>query len=461
MISKRISFNGGFALILGCVIAGLIFLVYRGSAPFVDEGSFCTISQGILEGKLPYQDYFNEKPPLQYFWTASVMYFVGIGIDGARIASSITLALALAFSLASLSQRTKNLFVVVVWAAALTVIGLSMKIFNNTSESSLAMLNVISAILVLKTDWDHPARQGFVVGFIQGVACGFRQHAVITAIVLLFMPWHKSSRIFYLLGFFVGLFVWVAVLFSLNIFDQFREATLFFHIDNPHRKSYLSGANVSDYPVIAMWCALCIWVVFVSKRQWKLWIPLWALAASLPFFGRMDLFRLWPSTMLLVTCIFILSGNSLVMRTTSWAMVCFSLVGALLVPPHYKDDFSKIIQISKTIQAIIPEDNTIWVAPFEPNIYCFTQKESVSRYYFILPWIAKPEVQEEILGSLKHNKPYLIVVLKNSYSLENLVPGIAHLIQQRYYLAKSDNYAEYYQLRSLADRAIALKSSDG
>ncbi|HEY4265835.1 MAG TPA: hypothetical protein VGM72_10995, partial [Micropepsaceae bacterium] len=73
------------ALSFGVFLAGFVYFLCRSRGFFSDEGSYCTIAQGILHGELPYRSYFNEKPPLQYFWTAAIMAISWPTMSGARL----------------------------------------------------------------------------------------------------------------------------------------------------------------------------------------------------------------------------------------------------------------------------------------------------------------------------------------------------------------------------------------
>lgn len=53
----------GLAIGLSLVSAYSVYVLFNGLAPFGDEGSACVIAEGILDGRLPYRDLFNEKAP--------------------------------------------------------------------------------------------------------------------------------------------------------------------------------------------------------------------------------------------------------------------------------------------------------------------------------------------------------------------------------------------------------------
>src|SRR4051794_25671538 len=137
---------------------------------FVDEGSFCTIAQGILGGRLPYRDLFNEKPPLEYFWTAAVMAFSGPTLIGARIASSIVMALTVACIVLGPLRRRGNELVALGLMLATAAIAIQMEAYRNTADTTLALLFVGSVICAGR----EPRKVGNAVmaGALQGLALG-------------------------------------------------------------------------------------------------------------------------------------------------------------------------------------------------------------------------------------------------------------------------------------------------
>ena len=57
-------------LILLCLLPILLYLPYL-NAPFErDESVYATIARGMLDGDVPYQDLFDNKPPLVFGWYA-------------------------------------------------------------------------------------------------------------------------------------------------------------------------------------------------------------------------------------------------------------------------------------------------------------------------------------------------------------------------------------------------------
>lgn len=82
-----------FLLLLLCLLPILLFLPAMG-APFErDEGAYATIAQGVLDGKVPYRDLFDNKPPLIYGWYALSFALFGESVWAPRIVASLLLSL--------------------------------------------------------------------------------------------------------------------------------------------------------------------------------------------------------------------------------------------------------------------------------------------------------------------------------------------------------------------------------
>ncbi len=86
-ISKKPSLDYvNILLILGIIIVifGQFIILNKGEIN-TDEGVFYTIANGILNGKLPYLDYFDHKPPGIYYLIAFIFQLLGKTVIYARI----------------------------------------------------------------------------------------------------------------------------------------------------------------------------------------------------------------------------------------------------------------------------------------------------------------------------------------------------------------------------------------
>ena len=75
-----------------CLLPVILYLPFL-AAPFErDEGVYATIAQGLLHGKVPYRDLFDNKPPLVYGWYAFSFMIFGEHLAAPRILASLLLS---------------------------------------------------------------------------------------------------------------------------------------------------------------------------------------------------------------------------------------------------------------------------------------------------------------------------------------------------------------------------------
>src|SRR3990172_2049712 len=93
-------------LIALCLLPVLLYLPALASPFERDEGVYATIAQGLLDGKVPYRDLFDNKPPLVYGWYAFSFLLFGESVVAPRIVA----ALLLSFTTLSLFGQARMVF---------------------------------------------------------------------------------------------------------------------------------------------------------------------------------------------------------------------------------------------------------------------------------------------------------------------------------------------------------------
>ena len=81
------------ALLLLCLLPILLYIPAMGSPFERDEGAYATIAQGLLDGKVPYRDLFDNKPPLVYGWYALSFSVFGESVWAPRLVAAALLSL--------------------------------------------------------------------------------------------------------------------------------------------------------------------------------------------------------------------------------------------------------------------------------------------------------------------------------------------------------------------------------
>ena len=433
-------------LMLGFGVSFAIYWLYDNRALFSDEASFCTIAQGLLRGELPYQNYFNEKGPMHYYLTAVVMKLFGPGIAGGRIASGILLALTLGTFLLTLRHRQVGFATSLLWLLAVPVSGLGMGIYHNTSESLLALCSILTAVTLLSND-EHARQKAWIVGMAHGIACGARQTMLLPALLLLAWPWNDHAcRRNYLLGIAAGSALWITPLALTGTWNDYLTSCIYFHWDNPHAGTYFRAPYRNEYPVIAAWAAaaLCACLLSLHNKR-NLHYLTWALALAFPFFGRMDAFRLWPSFIAL--CMLIAATSPTPSRPLKLMLLLVAMLATIGL--YFQDpwrDFGNIRNVAARVQALTNPRDAIWAGPFVPAAYCLADRPSASRFYFILPWLAKESVKRQLLEDLARTQPKIIIDIPGHHGgTEMLAPGFDAFIRQEYRLLETIGDAHIYQ----------------
>jgi len=92
ILSRRFWLQGALLLFL-CLLPLLLYLPFL-STPFErDEGVYATIAQGLLDGKIPYRDLFDNKPPLVYGWYAFSFLLFGENVVAPRVVAALLLSM--------------------------------------------------------------------------------------------------------------------------------------------------------------------------------------------------------------------------------------------------------------------------------------------------------------------------------------------------------------------------------
>ena len=201
-------------LILTCILVPFL-LVHLFFALDRDGGTFLTIAQGLLDGRLPYRDFFDHKPPGIYYalsvplalskgsvWAAKVfLLLVAVGTLG-----------LIAWALRTLRTDHRAVW----WSIAFGALGwVVYQGYTLVTETLMACM-VAGALISLTSDKPRVGLAGFLIG----LATLFKQPALLFLIPLLvytslvcpvWAPWKA------IIGFAAALFIGGSLLIALGI----------------------------------------------------------------------------------------------------------------------------------------------------------------------------------------------------------------------------------------------------
>lgn len=186
-------------LLLALLTAALLILV----APVLtyplglDQGTFAVVGRGLLEGRVPYVDLWDTKPPAVFYVYAGVMGLFGRTVAAIR-AIDLLIFPAIALSLYWLGRRLANC-----WVAVLAVVGFAAFYFSETfwtltQNDGIALLPMIlAAALTLKVgdDGPHPWRWAFGAGACSALTLWFKYPFVFFVLSLVIAHvWMRLAR---------------------------------------------------------------------------------------------------------------------------------------------------------------------------------------------------------------------------------------------------------------------------
>ena len=170
-------------IIFALLIFALIFVYCSFYVPFSqDEGVFLTISKGLLNGLLPYRDYFDHKPPSIYFLLLMPVKFFGGNLFGYR-AFVLLINILTSFFVYKIADIYKKgsgflagvsyIFIVYIFEGYYLI-----------AEPFLALFLSASFYLILKK---HNSYNYLISGILIGIALFIKQPAVLSALPLVIL----------------------------------------------------------------------------------------------------------------------------------------------------------------------------------------------------------------------------------------------------------------------------------
>jgi hypothetical protein len=90
--------------------------------------------------------------------------------------------------------------------------------------------------------------------------------------------------------------------------------------------------------------------------------------------------------------------------------------------------------------------DTILAYQGDPGLYCLAERRPASKFYFLAPWLASPEIINTVVRDIKMQKPKMII-LRQDFENDHSFNAIHEEIRARYqkYKGREDlsRYAIY------------------
>jgi hypothetical protein len=417
---------------------------------FADQASVCVIAHGILNHLDMYHDYFNEKFPLLYYYEALLLNLIGDDIGSVRIVSYITFSLTFGALFYLIAKNIQNTLLKFFYVALIFLFFINTKTYNAATEPSLALLYLIATLLVSSQGGSH--LKHIAVGFLLGIALGFRQHALLPAILLFIFPWHRVSRLYYLSGFFLSVSLWLGYFIYKGLFYDFIDSTILFAFYSPKALSYVVPTGFLKLAFIVT-IYLFFHVIYLTRKSEKRYLAFFALSCSLPFFIRFGNTRLWPAFVALCALIFIYSKKNLKDDTflfNKWIPIKYLTVIALiaLMPYRFYLEWKKTVpykpdQLAEYVHKKTGLNDQVVILPGRAIDYCLINRIPATKYYFIQPWFENELMKSTIVQDIAREKASLLAVRKE-FELNPAYKNINETIKKYYYLDRNAPLHESY-----------------
>ena len=188
--------RGELLFLLGLFLLPILLYLPFAGAPFErDEGVYATIAQGVLDGRVPYRDLFDNKPPLVYIWYALSFTLMGESVFAPRIVAAVCLSLT---TLVLFNQARMVLPLPAARiAAALFAIstGLPWVALHANTEAYM-LLPLVSSLMFFTIGMKDGRLRWFVLaGLLAGLAVMTKQVAMwnLLALAMVSLIWHRRT----------------------------------------------------------------------------------------------------------------------------------------------------------------------------------------------------------------------------------------------------------------------------
>jgi 4-amino-4-deoxy-L-arabinose transferase-like glycosyltransferase len=396
---------------MACAIGLFVWLVFLGLVLPIDadEAVYHFIAKGILDGRWPYRDLFDHKPPLIYVW--HVPSAMGLGIAGERLIAAFATAASVPV-LASVGRRhLANERQVRLGVLAYVAFLANPYLGLNANTEAFSLLPIVGAVAV---------PSAFGAGLLLGVAIMTKFAALSFVPVLLMIWWGRSLPLV------AGIAV-VALVVSLPfipIWDEYVEANVTFNLDYGDQFNWSDRLSVLfvPHPLLVLG-ALPVWLAAAygaAKSRTMLlivWVLCGYLSAKLPGYDFTHYYILMAPPLAL------LAGQGLdaylIRRPWTWvsplsvaSVLSLGIVAAVALTSVFtRDDFERYMA-ERTLPA-----GELYVLGHLSEIYVYADREPQRRIFFSVPLVVNEEWGAIERQSLIDCPPAVVVIPHRSQEI--------------------------------------------
>ncbi|MFQ3566277.1 MAG: glycosyltransferase family 39 protein [Aggregatilineales bacterium] len=456
-------------------VLALIALVMLLTLPVVtyplgrDQGEFAVLGRGLLNGRVPYIDLWNPKPPAVFYVYAAAMALFGQTISALRLID-LLIAPPIALALAWLGMRWRGARVGL-WAALLFAVFYFTETFwTLTQNDGIALLPMTLAVVCTVKAAEGGRRAAvwaLCAGLLAGWVFWFKYPFVLFAAVLPLMAWLLSSpearrrspacAVAYAAGFSLMLVAGAGVMMRLGAWEALIESARvtsaytargFAPIEFSAAMSIALGYRWSHWGLLFLlaaaglaislrrceragyaalaWLNAGLLIMLAQAKGYDYhWLPMlpplalfgaYAVDAGLAALAQRSSARFAERL--------VAGALLLALALSTWGRALPYLTGAQPVYDYYRGfqagEFiaEESQQVADFLRARVVPGDSLFIWGFRPEVYFLSQLNPATRFIFHFPLVADwypPEWREENVEILWAALPPYVLVLQVDY----------------------------------------------
>ncbi len=438
----------------GCATGLLVFLALGNQiVPNADEGIYLQSGVNVLNGAVPYKDFFAITGPGSFWLLAAIFRIAGVTLRNGRLLLALDLAalVSLAYWLTCRLSRPAIALVTSLLCGLLFFSSPGNLVVNHRWDSSAAMLAATAlTIAAIQSARRTPA---FLAGVFSAAAAWITPPTALAAIVIALRLWFdpktRRAAVFHAGGIVTGILVPAAILAIQGGFVPMVTALSWnaSHYSSANRVAYgsifggpaalFAGAHGGEWivrillatafllPALLPPLVTVAWLSAIrSPRRPEVFLLAMGAAAVFSSYPRWDLLHLlYISPVFVVLAALwlqdirypLVAQAGLIMILIPAAIMCaHTLAGE--GPDVTIDSPVGRVRVSEAHAAAIrmslgnvrPSD-TLFVFPYEPLFYFLTQARNPTQYLWLQPGMMGEHEEHTALSELMANRPQWVI----------------------------------------------------
>ena len=425
------------ALVAAAVAAALLLLVATTVWTPVsnDAGTYLTIADGILAGKLPYRDLFDHKTPGIYYTFAAALAASGRSLGAVQALQALVVA-ASAATLGWLARRLWGVGSGVMAALLALYGGAAYQGGHLTTEAWMGLAIALLCVVVLRRPADTlTTRDWLAAGVLAGVATLYKQTGVLALVAV--MVWAaglrgsapaRSQRLVACAAGYVLPLAATALWFAAHgaLADLWRDAVVVNAVAYPRSAwsvlAHGNWINLRAFPLL--WMGVLVAAGMALRRRSAELALLWLLllAGLLPLshraYGHYVLQALPPAALLAAWGLSQtwqgLRGHPVGLRGALALLLAALALVDLPAWPRYLAYTRQLAaqqdEVAATVQRLSRPDQPVLAVSAAAQLYFLSERPPASRWLYLYPVNTTPARVDEMAALITRHAAAVVVI---------------------------------------------------